>query len=246
MSHIVLFTSFWVSTRHSLSLSLSPLKKIKSFAWTKIPTENSSIEIHSKTIFGKKKKKKKDKKNLIRTTPKFGFKQSFQLLGWLRALHDLVSLILLRWWQWFLQRYCLNMITFEHYINVWYICLVYMYHGRVRIPIHNVELYVAVLEAKGYLRRKDYKFLFCLVWLEWFWRIFIQIPMKWEGKYAVWVIWEDMELRRAGYAVIFMSLLCKLAIGGSDAKRRTMDTFFSNGDSSKTHEQDEMVWKLMH
>lgn len=60
MSHIVLFTSFWVSTRHSLSLSLffSP-KKIKSFAWTKIPTENSSIEIHSKTIFGKKKKKKK-------------------------------------------------------------------------------------------------------------------------------------------------------------------------------------------
>ena len=43
-----------------------------------------------------------------------------------------------------------------------------MYHGRVRIPIHNVELYVAVLEAKGYLRRKDYKFLFCLVWLEWF------------------------------------------------------------------------------
>ena len=241
MSHIVLFTSFWVSTRHSLSL----LKKIKSFAWTKIPTENSSIEIHSKTIFGKKKKKK-DKKKLIRTTPKFGFKQSFQLLGWLRALHDLVSLILLRWWQWFLQRYCLNTITFERYINVWYICLVYMYHGRVRIPIHNVELYVAVLEAKGYLRRKDYKFLFCFVWLEWFWRIFIQIPMKWEGKYAVWVIWKDMELRRAGYAVIFMSLLCKLAIGGSDAKRRTMDTFFSNGDSSKTHEQDEMVWKLMH
>ncbi|KAM4093247.1 hypothetical protein ACB094_06G100400 [Castanea mollissima] len=50
-----------------------------------------------------------------------------------------------------------------------------------------------------------------------------------------------MELRRAGYAVVFMSLLCTLAIGGSDAKRRTMDTFFSNRDSLKTHEQDGMV-----
>ena len=69
---------------------------------------------HSKTIFGKKK----EEKNLIRTTQKFGFKQSFQVLGWLGALHDLVSLILLRWWHWFLQRYCLNMITFEHYINL--------------------------------------------------------------------------------------------------------------------------------
>uniref|UniRef100_A0A2N9IY67 Formin-like protein n=1 Tax=Fagus sylvatica TaxID=28930 RepID=A0A2N9IY67_FAGSY len=48
-----------------------------------------------------------------------------------------------------------------------------------------------------------------------------------------------MELRRAGYAVVFVSLLCALAIGGSDTKRKNMESVFSNDGSSET--QDDMV-----
>ena len=53
------------------------------------------------------------------------------------------------------------------------------------------------------------------------------------------MISEAMELRRAGYAVVFVSLLCALAIGGSDTKRKNMESVFSNDGSSET--QDDMV-----
>lgn len=106
------FLSLYAS--FSLSLSSSLLKKSNLSHEQKSQQKILPLKYIQKLFL----EKKKEEKNLIRTTQKFGFKQSFQLLGWLRALHDLVFLILLRWWHWFLQRYCLNMITFEHYINV--------------------------------------------------------------------------------------------------------------------------------
>lgn len=43
-----------------------------------------------------------------------------------------------------------------------------------------------------------------------------------------------MGLRGAGYAVVFVILLCTLSIRGSDVKKKIALTFFTNGDSSET------------
>jgi hypothetical protein len=45
-----------------------------------------------------------------------------------------------------------------------------------------------------------------------------------------------MELRRAGYTVIFVILLCGLSIRGSDAKR-TAETLVRNGGSQEPDEE---------
>lgn len=47
-----------------------------------------------------------------------------------------------------------------------------------------------------------------------------------------------MELRRAGYAVAFMILLCVLQIGVSDAKRKITETIYSDGGCPESIDAD--------
>ena len=59
------------------------------------------------------------------------------------------------------------------------------------------------------------------------------------------VISKAMVLRRAFYAVVFVILLCTLAIGDSEGNKKTLETFLKNGDGCVTQEMDEhMVWDI--
>lgn len=50
-----------------------------------------------------------------------------------------------------------------------------------------------------------------------------------------------MELRRAGYAVVFVILLCALAIGSSVRKKKVAETFFNNGENCVYQKMDEIT-----
>lgn len=55
-----------------------------------------------------------------------------------------------------------------------------------------------------------------------------------------------MEMRRAGYAVVFVILLCALAIGSSVRKRKLAETFVDDGEICVFQKVDEnTVWKIL-